>query len=146
MVVSHHHPNNVGCNQTDEIDQTHIGHDDGAGQAAQHHIRKGQPLHMDAQADSGFLPVQQGVVIPTVGEAVNQQDQHHDAHGPQVLPPGAAQVAKSPENQTGQLDLVGKILNQRGSTAEHGADGHTRQNDSLRRHLLEPGQPHRCHL
>lgn len=140
MVVAHHHPDNMGSHQPDEVDKPHPGYDDRAGQAAQDHVRQSQPLHMDAQAYGGFLAAEQGVVIPAMADAIQKQNQDHAGHDPQVTPAGAAQVSEGPEYQACKLDLVGKILDQCGCAAQHGADCHTGQHDPLRGDLLQPGQ------
>ena len=137
MVVAHRHPHDVGRSQTNEADQSHMGHHHTAAQAAQDQIYQSQPSDPDAQADGDLLAAEKGIVVPAVQIAVSAQSRHRHRHTAQLLPAHCPQITEGPEHQCGKLHFVGKILQEGGGSREHGADGHTRQNDALRRHLPE---------
>ena len=139
MIVANHHTDNVRGNQADKADKTHIGNDHRAAQTAKQHTHQRQPLYVDTQTDGGLLTTQEGIVIPPPGETVHTKHCNHNAHCANILPAGASQITKGPEYQGGELHLVGKLLDQRSCTGEHGADRHTGQYNTLRSHLAEFG-------
>ena len=126
--------------QTDEVDEADVRHDDRADKAREHNVCQRQPLDVDAETQRRLLAGEQGVVVPAVQIAVDDQQQHSQRHAAQGLPARAAEVAEGPEHERRERDLIGEVLQQRGRTGQHGADGNACEHDALRGDLLEPAQ------
>ena len=87
-----------------------------------------------------MFPALHGVVMPAVKQKISQCNDHHYRDNLYFLPARAPKIAKGPENHRGQLDIIGKILEQRRRSGKHGTERHTAEHHGFRRNPAEPGE------